>query len=74
MQTIEALPLPVHDHCTVIWVLDPAGGALYYCKYMGKRTGVQHELWHNYGKRDCADAMLGEWPVWDTGGRCIRML
>ena len=50
MQTIEALPLPARDHCTVIWVLHPVGGALYYCDY----TVVRHELWHNYGQWDCA--------------------
>ena len=50
MQTIEALPLPVRDHCTVIWVLHPVGGALYNCNYMV----VRHELWHYYGKWDCA--------------------
>ena len=26
------------------------GGALYYCDY----AVVRHELWHNYGQRDCA--------------------
>ena len=29
MQIIEVLQLPVHDHCTVIWVLHSVGGALY---------------------------------------------
>ena len=30
VQTIEALPLLAHDHCTVIWVLHPVGRARYY--------------------------------------------
>ena len=30
VQIIEALQLPVCDHCTVIWVLHPVGGAWYY--------------------------------------------
>ena len=42
MQIIEALQLPVCDHCTVIWVLHPVGGARYYKIYVVKMLQVYY--------------------------------
>ena len=40
VQIIEVLQLPACDHCTVIWVLYPVGGAQYHQIYVAKMLQV----------------------------------